>query len=386
MAHRVDVVLVAEFGAEGGALTYSRMLLSHLLGRGLVVTVIAFGPLDELLQDFAPSSKLLRVAQGEATAITASTVHRYGRNPWGYLLEARKIRDMIKRRGWSPRAIISSVCSPGRFLGVASSENQHIQVHHTYPRGGAHWLAGPIFRWLAGKTVLVGVSSFLSERFNSVWGLRGRRAFVTVPNTVGEPPADVPPFEEREDLILTVGAVSPEKNPHAVIELAVAVRDAELAVGHALPLKFAWLGTGPLLPHMREEVRRHGLGAKVFFEGFQDNPSKWYQKAKAYYQPSAVDSMPLAVLDAFRWGVPAFTSSVGGLPEMLGPDLVSNIVNPEDPTGVAKNVMETVQDFGRWTNQSEALRGRYREHYSPEAWASRMDTLILGVNGEKSNG
>lgn len=384
MSQRVHAVLIAEFADEGGALTYSRMLLTHLLERGFTVAVIAFGPLERLVRNLGPLHKLVAVDQSDAEHITATSIGSFGRNPMGYLLESRKIYQLIKDAGWAPEFVISSVCSPGRFLGPGLRTAGHIQVHHTYPRGRAHWLAGPLFGWLSRGATLIGVSSFLSTRFNTVWRLRGRKAVVALANTAGHASEVVPTFEERDNVVPTVGAVSWEKNPRAVIELARAVRDRSVDVGTGEPLRFVWLGSGPLLASIKDEVHRHGLEATFFLEGFQSDPSSWYRAARAFYQPSVVDSMPLAVLDAFRWGVPTFTSRAGGLPEMLGASLAGNVVDPLNVDGVANLILGVVKDQERWDSLSSLLRERYRSKYSREIWASRMNDLIECVRARHS--
>ena len=384
MSQRVHAVLIAEFADEGGALTYARLLLTHLLERGFTVAVIALGPLERLVSNIGPLDQLVAVNPSVSEQITATSIGRFGRNPIGYLVESRKLHKLIKDAGWAPEFVVSSVCSPGRFLGPGLRRAGHIQVHHTYPRGRAHWLAGPLFGWLSRGATLIGVSSFLSTRFNMVWWLRGRRAVVALANTAGHAPEVVPAFNERENVVLTVGAVSSEKNPRAVVELARAVRDRSVDGGTEDALKFVWLGSGPLLNSMRKEVRRRGLEATVFFEGFQPDPSLWYCTARAYYQPSVVDSMPLAVLDAFRWGVPTFTSEAGGLPEMLGPSLTANVVDPLNVDGVGPLILGVVKDQERWDSLSSLLQERYRTNYSREIWASRMDELIDSVRARHS--
>ena len=71
---------------------------------------------------------------------------------------------------------------------------------------------------------------------------------------------------------------------------------------------------------LRELARRLGVAEQVIFEGSlpHDAVFPWLDGLDLYIQPSTVEAMPRAIIEAMSRGLPAFAAHTGGMPELLG--------------------------------------------------------------------
>lgn len=75
---------------------------------------------------------------------------------------------------------------------------------------------------------------------------------------------------------------------------------------------------------LRTLAEQLGVSDQVIFDGVlrHDQMFSWFDDLDLYIQPSIVESMPRALIEAMSRGLPALGSIVGGIPELLGEDCV----------------------------------------------------------------
>lgn len=75
---------------------------------------------------------------------------------------------------------------------------------------------------------------------------------------------------------------------------------------------------------LRNLAKQADVADQVFFDGVlrHDQMFSWFDDLDLYVQPSIVESMPRALIEAMSRGLPALGSIVGGIPELLGEDCV----------------------------------------------------------------
>lgn len=75
---------------------------------------------------------------------------------------------------------------------------------------------------------------------------------------------------------------------------------------------------------LRDLAEQLGVSNQVVFDGVlrHDQMFSWFDDLDIYIQPSIVESMPRALIEAMSRGLPALGSIVGGIPELLGEDCV----------------------------------------------------------------
>lgn len=75
---------------------------------------------------------------------------------------------------------------------------------------------------------------------------------------------------------------------------------------------------------LSELAERLGVADQVIFDGVlpHDQMFDWLDSLDVYLQPSLVEGMPRALIEAMSRGLPAFGSDLGGIPELLDRDAV----------------------------------------------------------------
>jgi glycosyltransferase involved in cell wall biosynthesis len=108
-------------------------------------------------------------------------------------------------------------------------------------------------------------------------------------------------------VIGTVGRLSDVKRQDLLLRALVRLPDARLLV----------VGDGPLRAELEELSRQLRVADRVQWAGFQADVMPFLSAMDVFALPSRFEGMPLAILEAWRSGLPVVASRVGGLPEMI---------------------------------------------------------------------
>lgn len=110
--------------------------------------------------------------------------------------------------------------------------------------------------------------------------------------------ADVP---REPGLIVSVGRLSPEKD-HALIIEALA-REPRLGAA-----RLALVGDGPMRAVLTAQASELGIGDRVVFTGYQDDPFAWLLKADLAVCSSRFEGFGNAVVEALACGTPVVST------------------------------------------------------------------------------
>jgi glycosyltransferase involved in cell wall biosynthesis len=66
---------------------------------------------------------------------------------------------------------------------------------------------------------------------------------------------------------------------------------------------FDVVGEGGARPELEQQAQRLGLADRVFFHGFQSDPSEWYRRADLLLFPSWLENFPVTMVEAMSHGV-----------------------------------------------------------------------------------
>jgi glycosyltransferase involved in cell wall biosynthesis len=136
-------------------------------------------------------------------------------------------------------------------------------------------------------------------------------------NAVSLPPLDdLRRVEDRPPTLLFLGDVIRSKG---VYDLARAF--ARIA-GRFPRLRLVYAGAGEI-EEMRRLAARLALEDRIECTGWLDAERKRAQLARAtlFVLPSHVEGMPMSLLEAMAWGLPAIATAVGGVPEVIDPEV-----------------------------------------------------------------
>lgn len=183
-------------------------------------------------------------------------------------------------------------------------------------------------------------------------------------------------------VVLFFGGLKARKNLFLLLEVwrrVVAERpDARLLVA----------GGGALLPPLRAEAERQGLGGSVAFTGYVPEADKvaHYNLADVFLFPSAMEGFGLTVAEAMSCGRPVVASDRGSIPEVLAEGEGGFLCDPTAPERFVERLLllmgdpalrrkfgaanaERVDRLFRWERCVDATRRIYEE--AVETWRGR---------------
>jgi glycosyltransferase involved in cell wall biosynthesis len=179
-----------------------------------------------------------------------------------------------------------------------------------------------------------------------------------VPN--GITPSEMVPVAPRPDAadLLSVGEFRNIKGTDVLIEAVAELHKS----GRKVTLAMA--GDGEEGDKLRELVMKLGLEGSVRFLGH--TPARQaFVHGRQMVVPSRADSLPYAVIEAGGAGIPIIASSVGGIPEILGPE--GNMVPPENPGRLAAAIAAALDDPAKARAGAAKLRERIGQLFSQDA-------------------
>lgn len=130
------------------------------------------------------------------------------------------------------------------------------------------------------------------------------------------------------------------------------------SVQKEIPSKLILVGDGPDRSECERLVRQLNLVDKVKFLGKQDGLVEILNASDVFLIPSQSESFGLAALEAMACGVPAVSSSVGGLPELIGHNESGYIAEIGDIERMTKYVIELLTNEKKYRIFSQNARER----------------------------
>ena len=143
-------------------------------------------------------------------------------------------------------------------------------------------------------------------------------------------------------VILSVGALTPQKNYELLIRAAerLRVRNPDIANG----LKFNIVGNGSSISALRTLVRDLRLDGLVELLGQRNDVAELMRGADLYVNSSHYEGMPVAVIEALMSGLPVVATNVEGNREIVKTGENGLLVAPDDADALADAIIEIVEN------------------------------------------
>jgi hypothetical protein len=170
--------------------------------------------------------------------------------------------------------------------------------------------------------------------------------------------------------LITVARQDPEKGTEVVI------RSLPLILDDYPDAKLHVVGDGPVLGAMRRLAAALGVERRVIFHGQLDHDQVLCQlrAAHLFCQTSASEGFPKAVLEALACGLPAITTRVSVLPQLLATGC-GLLLEETSPEAVARAVRVCLRDPLRYRTMSERAVRTARD-YSLERWRDMIGGFV----------
>lgn len=162
---------------------------------------------------------------------------------------------------------------------------------------------------------------------------------------------------DRLDL-LCIGSLMPYKGHEFLLQAC------RILVDRGIPLRLQLVGDGPLRTELVALTAEYGLDADVEFLGArtQEEVAGLLATSNVYVQPSILtgtgqmEGIPVALMEALAAELPAVSTALSGVPELIRSGQTGWLVPPEDPSALADALEAIRSDPAR--AQQLAAQGR----------------------------
>jgi glycosyltransferase involved in cell wall biosynthesis len=196
--------------------------------------------------------------------------------------------------------------------------------------------------------------------------------------------ADDPPVRDREAvraeldvhpgtfLAVLVAALRPEKRATVFVEQVIAAHSVEPSV-HGLVV-----GEGPDAASVARAIGRSGGAVRMV--GFRADAVDMMHAADVVCLTSAVEALPMTVLEAMSVARPVIATRVGGLPEMVADGETGFLISPDRPSEMAVALVGLARDAARAEELGRAGRSRQQQSFSIEAMTRGYAELLADLD------
>ena len=100
-----------------------------------------------------------------------------------------------------------------------------------------------------------------------------------------------------------------------------------------------------------------------------------YSAADLFIFPTRADNLPLMLQESMACGTPMVSFKIGGVPDLVRPDLTGYLAQPEDTEDFCNGIVQLLEDRDRRDRSSKNCRAIALEEYSLELQARRYIKL-----------
>ena len=244
--------------------------------------------------------------------------------------------------------------------------------------------------WMANEAwCSICCSDYMASHVSFALGLP-RENISVIPNGV-DPEKFRPPFDKesfrktyatpKERIVLFVGRMVHEKGVDVLLEAANTVL-------RFVDAKFVFVGEGYLKDTLAKKAFDYGIGARVYFTGFLDDPTvkRLYRSADVCVVPSLYEPFGIVAIEAMAAGSPVVVSDVGGLSEIVQHDSTGLKVYPSDANSLAWGILRILSDKKHADALAKQATERAMQVYNWGSIARRTAEVYGKVLAEQRSG
>ena len=143
---------------------------------------------------------------------------------------------------------------------------------------------------------------FQSEGARDFFTIGNKQKAIVIHNSVDIPQNKYPIAEKRDDRIVTVGRLHPQKNPHLLL-------DAFAKIAPKYPnIQLEFYGDGEMHDELQEKINKLGLTKQVALYSSRKDIFDCIRTAKLFVLSSDFEGMPNALMEAMAIGLPCIST------------------------------------------------------------------------------
>ena len=191
------------------------------------------------------------------------------------------------------------------------------------------------------------------------------RLFV-IHNGVADCPLRAEPGAAGPVKIVMVARCVPQKDHMTLLQAASQLRgDWELL----------FVGDGPRMEQVQQEIDRLGLGERVSLAGHRDDVPQILARAHVFCLASEREGLPISIIEAMRAGLPVVASAVGGVPELVAFGENGFLVGRRDAAGLARHLQALIVDPALRVQLGANSRARYERQFTVDKQMEKVGEI-----------
>lgn len=173
-----------------------------------------------------------------------------------------------------------------------------------------------------------------------------------------------------------VGRFAPEK------QLPSLMKGFSLAAASNSDARLVLIGDGPLRQALEQQAREEGVSEKVIFAGMCDAPkiSRWLQASDVFTLVSAVEGLPVSLIEAMSTGLPAIVSDIPAMRQLIDEGVHGLRIHSGDAQSIASAMNRLLADRTLAPRLGEAARpsvvGRFSTQKVLSAYEDMFESLL----------
>jgi glycosyltransferase involved in cell wall biosynthesis len=182
-------------------------------------------------------------------------------------------------------------------------------------------------------------------------------------------------INEKEKQILFAGTITQKKGYLDLIQ-------SFSHIAHKYPeWKLIFAGNGEI-ENAKKLATDLNIEEQLIFKGWvnREEIQVLFEKASIFCLPSYTEGFPMAVLDAWSYGLPVITTPVGGLTDVLIPDKNALVFEPGDIDRLEKLLDELITDVSLRKRISEESIKLSQEKFSITSISEQLRELYLSLS------
>lgn len=178
---------------------------------------------------------------------------------------------------------------------------------------------------------------------------------------------------EHQQVLLWVGALSPEKNPLFLID----VMEELIKIQSDVVLLMA--GKGTMMDGIRNAIETKGMQSHIKLLGYRKDLPTLNAAADVAVLVSKIEGVPGVLLEAAVQSTPCVAVNVGGVSEVVEDGITGKVILTHDAQAMAKAIAHYLSDEQSKINAGNAARDFVCKQYDEEVNTSKFEKLYASL-------
>jgi glycosyltransferase involved in cell wall biosynthesis len=152
------------------------------------------------------------------------------------------------------------------------------------------------------------------------------------------------------------------------------------AIGLKLPVVLLNFGIGEDEAKLREQAKRLGIESQVFWMGYSKTISQEISGLDLLLCLSDGEGIPINLLEAGWSGTPVFSTSVGGIPDLISNPHLGYLVDKSlSDEQISSDMARALRDTAQLRRVGEKFQEHVVRNFSETAWLERLKAIYREV-------